>query len=185
VIVPSWATEAVASDEVAIVIDPGMAFGTGLHPTTRSCLELLQATEPMPAAVLDVGCGSGILALAALKLGVGRAVGIDTDPLAVDASRENAERNGLAHRFEVREGALTADAADRYPLVVANLVAAALVELAPALAAHLAPGGTLLAAGIIEPRGDEVVAAMRGAGLDAIERRLGGEWVSLRLAHRP
>ena len=181
VIVPSWAEEALQPGEIAISLDPGMAFGTGLHPTTRGCLELLQTIEPMPDAVLDVGCGSGILALTALRLGAGHAVGIDTDPLAVAASRENAERNGLADRFEAREGTLPATANERYPLVLANLVAAVLIELADLLGAHLAPGGTLLASGIIEPRALEVEEAMRAAGLGVAERRVDGEWVSLRL----
>ena len=181
VIVPSWADEELTAGEIAITLDPGMAFGTGLHPTTRGCLELLQTVEPMPPTVLDVGCGSGILALAALRLGAGRVVGIDTDPLAVAASRENAERNGLGDRFEAREGTLPAVAAERYPLVLANLVAAVLVELADSLAAHLAPRGTLLASGIIEPRGPEVEAAMWTVGLGVTERRVDGEWVSLRL----
>ena len=181
VIVPSWAEEDLRPGEVAITLDPGMAFGTGLHPTTRGCLELLQAVEPVPDRVLDVGCGSGILALAALRLGAASAVGIDTDALAVTAARENAERNGLADRFEAREGTLPATADERYPLVLANLVAVVLVELAVPLAAHLAPGGTLLASGIIEPRASEVEDAMRAAGLSVAERRLDGEWVSLRL----
>jgi ribosomal protein L11 methyltransferase len=185
VIVPSWATETIGSDEVAITLDPGMAFGTGLHPTTRACLEVLQEVGPMPAAVLDVGCGSGILALAALRLGAGRAVGIDTDPRAIAASRQNAKRNGLAGRFEACEGTLPPAAGERYALVLANLVAAVLVDLAPALAAHLAADGTLVAGGIIESRCDEVVTAMRAAGLEAVERRVDGEWVALRLAHAP
>lgn len=184
VIVPSWAEEELVPGEVAVTLDPGMAFGTGLHPTTRGCLELLQAIEPMPATILDVGCGSGILSLAALRLGAVRAVGIDTDPLAVAASRENAERNGLADRFEARLGTLTEGAAERHPLVVANLVAAVLVELAPAIAAHLAPAGILLASGIIQPRADEVEAALLAAGLGVVERRADGEWVSLSLRGR-
>lgn len=182
VIVPSWADEPVAPDEVAVVLDPGMAFGTGLHPTTRGCLELLQELSPMPATVLDVGCGSGILALAALRLGAERAVAVDTDEHAVRATAENAERNGLADRVDAARGSLS-DAAETYDLVLANLVAAVLVELAPRLAAHLAPEGTLIVGGIIAPRGDEVVGALASAGLEVRERRDDGEWVSLRLAH--
>ncbi len=183
VIVPSWAHEELSSGEVAITLDPGMAFGTGLHPTTRGCLELLQEVQPMPDRILDVGCGSGILALAALRLGATHAVGIDTDPLAVAASRENAARNGLAGQFEAREGTLPASPAERYPLMTANLVAAVLVALAPSLAAHLADGGVLLVSGVIEPRATEVIAALAREGLRLIDRRDGGEWVSLRLEH--
>lgn len=181
VVVPSWLNEAVGPGEVAITLDPGMAFGTGLHPTTRGCLRLLQDLAPMPREVLDVGCGSGILALAALRLGATRAVALDTDPLAVEATRENAARNGLADRMRVDEGTVPAAAEARYPLVLANLVAAVLVELAPRLAAHLAPGGVLLASGIIAPRAAEVVDAMRAAGLAVTDRRDDGEWVSVRL----
>lgn len=179
-IAPSWATDEARDGEVRIVLDPGMAFGTGLHPTTRGCLELLQRVEPMPREVLDVGCGSGILSLAALRLGANRAVGLDTDPLAIEATRANAERNGLATQVEARLGTLgTPDT--RYDLVLANLVAAVLVTLAPGLADHVTPRGTLLASGIIEPRATEVIDAMAAAGLRVAERRDDGEWVSLRL----
>jgi ribosomal protein L11 methyltransferase len=182
VIVPSWADEPLRPGEVAITMDPGMAFGTGLHPTTRGCLVLLQEIGPMPASVLDVGCGSGILSLAALRLGASRAVGLDTDPLAVAAARANAERNGLADRLEVAEGTLAPEPAERHPLVLANLVAAVLIDLAPRLAAHVAPGGALVASGIIEPRAAEVVDALVAAGLRVIRRRDDREWVSLHLA---
>lgn len=183
VIVPSWLDEPIGDDEVAVTLDPGMAFGTGIHPTTRGCLALLQEVSPMPPLVLDVGCGSGILALAALRLGAEQAVGMDTDAAAVQATAGNAERNGLADRVEVHHGTLPPTADRRYPLVLANLVAAVLIELAPRLSAHLAPGGTLLASGIIEPRAGEVVAAMESAGLRVLERRDDGEWVTLRLGH--
>lgn len=184
VIVPSWVDEPLADGEVCITLDPGMAFGTGLHPTTRGCLAFLQELGPMPASVLDVGCGSGILALAALRLGAGRAVGLDTDPLAVEAARANAGRNGLGDRLTAGRGTLPETPAERHPLVLANLVAAVLVQLAPRLAAHLEPRGTLLASGIIEPRAAEVIEALTAAGLDTIERRDDGEWVSLRLERR-
>ena len=184
VVVPSWSSEPVAADEVAITLDPGMAFGTGLHPTTRGCLRLLQELRPMPATVLDVGIGSGILALAALRLGAQHAVGCDTDPLAVEAALANAERNGLADRLAASVGTVPAVPDATYPLVLANLVAAVLVELAPRLAAHLAPGGILLASGIIEPKARGVVAAMRDAGLAVASRHDDGEWVTLRMRHR-
>ena len=130
-----------------------------------------------------MGCGSGVLALAALRLGAERAVGLDTDPLAIDATHANAERNGLAERVEARLGTLPPAGGDRYELVLANLVAAVLIDLAPRLANHLAAGGTLLASGIIEPRAAEVTAALTAAGLCVVDRRDDGEWVSLRLEH--
>jgi ribosomal protein L11 methyltransferase len=179
VVVPSWLDEPVAEGDVRITLDPGMAFGTGLHPTTRGCLVLMQDVDPMPDSVLDVGCGSGILALAALRLGARHADALDTDPLAVDASRRNAARNGLADRVEAAVGSLPEEPARRYPLVVANLVAAVLIGLAPRLAAHVAADGRLVASGIIDQREGEVAAALAAAGL-RVERRLAdGEWVSL------
>ena len=185
VVVPSWLDEDVRDGEVAIRMDPGMAFGTGLHPTTRGCLELLQAHGPMPPRILDVGCGSGILAIAALKLGAQHADACDTDPLAVEATRANAAANGLAGRIAVRAGSLPeVPAGEPYPLVLANLVAAVLVQLAAPLAAHTAPGGTLLASGIIEGRAAEVRDALTGVGLVIAAERHDGEWVSLRAERR-
>ena len=184
VVVPSWVDEPLGPGDVAITLDPGMAFGTGLHPTTRGCLHLLQEVPRIPSDVLDVGCGSGILALAALRLGAERAVCIDTDPLAVTATRENALRNGLGHRVTAVEGTLTDVPPARYALVLANLVAGVLVQLAPRLAGHLAPGGVLLASGIIEPRAAEVDSALDAVGLAVVDRRDDGEWVSLRLEPR-
>ena len=181
VIVPSWLDEPIAPGEVALHLDPGMAFGTGLHPTTRACLALLQAIDPMPPVVLDVGSGSGILALAALRLGAERAVCYDKDPLAVEATLANAAANGLADRVIANLGSLPAEPGNAYPLVLANLVAAVLVDLAGRLAAHTAPAGTLLASGIIETRADEVLAALSAAGFVLDNRLDDDEWVSFRL----
>jgi ribosomal protein L11 methyltransferase len=183
-IVPSWLDVPKGSDLV-IRLDPGMAFGTGLHPTTRACLELLQTIEPMPTAVLDVGTGSGILALAALRLGASRAVGYDIDQLAVEASTANARANDLGDRFRAQDGTLPEFADESFPLVVANLVAAVLVEMAPRLAAHTAPGGTLIASGIIESRSDEVEGALTAAGYEVLDWITEGDWVTVRLVRTP
>ena len=181
VVVPSWLEEPIGPGEIELRLDPGMAFGTGLHPTTRGCLMLLQQISPMPAAVLDVGSGSGILALAALRLGAERAVCWDTDPVAVEATLANAASNGLAERMAAHRGTLPAEPMDGvgFELVLANLVAAVLIELAAPLAAHVAPGGTLLASGIIEGRAEEVLAALTAAGFVLEQRLDDGEWVSL------
>ena len=186
VIVPSWLDEPIGPDEVALRLDPGMAFGTGLHPTTRGCLTLLQEITPMPPVVLDVGSGSGILALAALRLGAERAICYDTDSSAVEATLANAAANGLADRVTANLGSLPPKPpAEPYPLVLANLVAAVLIDLAAQLVAHTAPGGALLASGIIEGRADEVLAALTAAGF-VLDRRLDDrEWVSLRLSGLP
>ena len=182
VIVPSWLEEPIGPDEVALRLDPGMAFGTGLHPTTRGCLTLLQEVGPMPPVVLDVGSGSGILALAALRLGAERAVCYDTDPLAVEATLANAAANDLADRVTATVGSLPLEPpGEPYPLVLANLVAAVLVDSARSLAAHTAPGGTLLSSGIIDTRATEVTSALTAAGFTLDHRLDDGEWVSLRL----
>ena len=183
VIVPSWLDEPIGPDEMALRLDPGMAFGTGLHPTTRGCLMLFQEISPMPPVVLDVGSGSGILALAALRLGVERAVCYDTDPLAVEATLANAAANDLGDRVTATLGSLpAAPSGEPFPLILANLVAAVLIDLVQPLAAHTAPGGTLLASGIIETRADEVIAALVAGGYVLGERIDDGEWVSLRMS---
>jgi ribosomal protein L11 methyltransferase len=180
-IVPSWLEPSDGADGVVLRLDPGMAFGTGLHPTTRACLLMLQEVEPMPARVLDVGSGSGILGIAALALGAGTVDALDTDEQAVAATAANAEINGVADRLVVRQGTLDDGPAEPYRLVLANLVAGLLIELAPPLAAQLAPGGMLLASGIIDTRSNEVDVALAAAGLSCAERRVDGEWVSLRM----
>jgi ribosomal protein L11 methyltransferase len=187
VIRPTWRHHRRATGDVVLALDPGMAFGTGLHPTTRLCLAGL---EPMAddgrlegAHVLDVGCGSGILAIAALKLGAASALGVDTDPIAVEATLANARRNALARRLGARVGSLpTGDApAD---VVLANLIAGVLVPLAPLLVDELRPGGTILASGIFSDREIEVRDAFVAAGLAITARTTEGDWVALE-ARRP
>lgn len=182
VIVPSWLEEAIGPDEVGLRLDPGMAFGTGLHPTTRGCLTLLQRTGPMPSRVLDVGSGSGILALAALRLGAGHADCLDTDQLAIETTHANAAANGVGDRVTARVGSLPAAPEGKpYRLVLANLVAAVLAEVARPLATHTARGGQLVAGGIVESRASEVIGALQAAGLFLEERLDEEEWVSLRM----
>ncbi|WP_064746088.1 50S ribosomal protein L11 methyltransferase [Lysobacter firmicutimachus] len=149
-----------AADAAVVRLDPGLAFGSGTHPTTSLCLQWLDRLaddgELVGRRVLDFGCGSGILALAALKLGAAHAVGVDNDPQAILATRDNAERNQVDQRIEVH---LPQDEpAQRYPVVVANILASALVALADTLAARVEPGGRIALSGILAGQEDEVLA---------------------------
>ncbi|MBB6342226.1 ribosomal protein L11 methyltransferase [Pseudomonas fluvialis] len=156
-IVPSW-HEAPEPEAVNLLLDPGLAFGTGTHPTTSLCLQWLDGQALEGCTVLDFGCGSGILAIAALLLGAERAVGTDIDPQALEASRDNAGRNGIAaERFPLY---LPGDMpAGTYDVVVANILAGPLVQLAPTISAHVRPGGRLALSGILAEQADEVRAA--------------------------
>jgi ribosomal protein L11 methyltransferase len=187
VIKPTWRDYEPAPDDVVVALDPGMAFGTGLHPTTRLCLAGLERWGASGlvrgAAVLDVGSGSGILAVTAGLLGAGLVTAIDTDPLATEATRENARRNGVS--VVTRTGSLPT-AGGPFDLVLANLVAGLLVELASALASALRPGdgspgsgGRLLASGIFVDREPEVRRAFAAAGLRLLGRHQETDWVAL------
>lgn len=153
VVVPSWC-EAPAG-AIAITLDPGLAFGTGSHPTTRLCLEWLEATLEPGAAVLDYGCGSGVLAIAAGKLGAGEVQGTDVDPQAIRASRDNARVNAVAASFVLPD----ALAPRTFDVVVANILANPLIVLAPALAGRVRPRGRIALSGILEAQGPDVIAA--------------------------
>jgi ribosomal protein L11 methyltransferase len=182
VIRPTWRRHRRQPDDVVLALDPGMAFGTGLHPTTRLCLAMLEAVGDRGdldgATVIDVGCGSGILAIAALRLGAARALGVDTDPIAIEATLANARRNGLLRRLSAREGSLPAGD-EPFDVVLANLIAGVLVPLAPLLRDAVRDGGTVLASGIFIDREAEVVNAFRAVGLVVRERSAEGEWVAL------
>ncbi len=175
-IVPSW-HEAPEPEAVNLLLDPGLAFGTGTHPTTALCLEWLDGQQLQDTQVLDFGCGSGILAIAALLLGARQAVGTDIDVQALEASRDNARRNGIADdRFPVYLPAdLPVQQAD---VLVANILAGPLVSLAPQLSGLVRPGGLLALSGILAEQGEEVAAAYaRDFELDPIANRDG--WVRI------
>jgi ribosomal protein L11 methyltransferase len=182
VIRPTWREHEPLPGDVVVALDPGMAFGTGLHPTTRLCLAALDRLadhgDVDGRRVLDVGCGSGILALAAVLLGAERAIGVDTDPIAVESTLANAARNDLGGRVIAREGSLPSNE-PAFGVVLANLIAGVLVPLAPQLRAELADGGVLLASGIFVDREAEVVAAFEAAGLRVTARDAEGDWVAL------
>jgi ribosomal protein L11 methyltransferase len=156
-IVPSWC-EPADPGAVNLVLDPGLAFGTGSHPTTRLCLQWLAAELVAGASVLDYGCGSGILAIAAARLGAGPVVGTDVDPQAIVASRANAAANAVAATFALPD-ALAGAASAQFDVVVANILANPLVLLAGALAGRVRAGGRIVLSGILAPQAGEVVAA--------------------------
>ena len=182
VIKPTWRDHTPQPGDVILDLDPGMAFGTGLHPTTRLCLAGVESAADRGlvdgARVLDVGCGSGILAIAAAKLGAASVRGVDTDPIAVEATIANAARNDLAGRIAARAGSLPSGD-EPFDLVLANLIASVLITLAAPLHDELRPGGVLLASGIFEDREADVRAAFEGAGLAVTTRTVEGEWVAL------
>lgn len=187
VIRPTWRRHRRAPEDVVLALDPGMAFGTGLHPTTRLCLAGVEGLADRGALagarVLDVGCGSGILAIAALKLGAARALGLDTDPIAIEATTANARRNALVRRLRAREGSLPSGKA-AFDVVLANLIAALLVPLAAGLRDELQAGGHLLASGIFVDRELDVRTAFEAAGLEVTSRAAEGDWVALEAVRR-
>jgi ribosomal protein L11 methyltransferase len=180
VVRPPWEPYEAKPGEKVLELEPGRAFGTGLHETTRLVARAIRAhaSEVTGKLVIDVGCGSGILALAALALGAARAVAIDNDPEAIDVTRENAERNALSDRVE----ASTTDVAALdlvAPLVLANIEARVLIPMAADLKKRVAPGGLLLLSGILVPQKDDVRAAY--ADMELLDAPALGEWILLAL----
>ena len=166
-IVPSW--QDYDTDRVKLILDPGLAFGTGGHETTNLCLEVLDERVKGGERVLDIGTGSGILAIAALKLGAAVAEGVDIDPVAVRTAGENAALNGVADKLTVLVGDLSDKASGKYDIITANIVANAILSLAPAVPGLMAEGATFIASGIIDSRKDEVIAGLEKAGLAVVE----------------
>ena len=166
-VVPSW--QQYDTDRVKLILDPGLAFGTGGHETTSLCLEALDEQVRGGERVLDIGTGSGILAIAALKLGAASAEGVDIDPVAVRTAGENAALNGVQDKLTVLVGDLSDKASGTYDIITANIVANAILSLAPAVPGLMAEGATFIASGIIDSRKDEVIAGLEKAGLSVVE----------------
>jgi len=182
---PSWIAAETPAGMVEVTLDPGMAFGTGTHPTTSLCLAAMSARLAVTpgARVLDVGTGSGLLAIAARKLGAPAVIGNDNDPVAIRVALENAALNGVQVAFDLRE---VSEQPGPFDLILANILANTLCELAPSIAAQLAPGGVVLLSGLLTPQEDEVRAAYQAAGLRPLPAgdRRDGEW-SLLAMQRP
>jgi ribosomal protein L11 methyltransferase len=184
---PLWVDVDSAPGDVVIALDPGMAFGTGTHPTTQLCLEALEDLIQPGAQVLDLGCGSGILAIGAAKLGAAHVLALDIDEIAVDASQKNAEQNGTADKITVQQGSLETviGSARRFDLVVANILAKVIIAMCDQqLGQAVRPGGLAIFSGIIDTQADYVEAALRQTGLDPYARRQMGDWIVIE-ARRP
>lgn len=187
-VIPSWENvEAKDSDKMVIHIDPGTAFGTGMHETTQLCIRQLKKYATEDTEILDVGCGSGILGMLALKFGAKHSVGTDLDPCAIDATYENMDNNGISRdQYEVMIGNIIDDKEvqdkvgyEKYDIVAANILADVLVPLTPVIIHQLKKGGIYITSGIIEDKEEVVVEAVKKAGLEVLEVNHQGEWVSV------
>ena len=187
-IIPSWEdVKPEDEDKMVIHIDPGTAFGTGMHETTQLCIRQIRKHVTPDTEILDVGCGSGILGMLALKFGAKHSVGTDLDPCAIDATYENMEVNGISKdQYEVMIGNIIDDKAvqdkvgyECYDIVVANILADVLVALTPVIVNQLKKGGIYITSGIIDDKEETVVEAVKKAGLEVLEVTYQGEWVSV------
>lgn len=186
---PSWESVETTTDDIVIELEPGMAFGTGMHPTTRLCVAALEKYVQPDQMILDVGTGSGILAVLAAKLGAGPIYATDIDPICITVTRENVTLNGLAAKLDseiiVQQGSVVANMAGQFPLIVANILAEIIVKLFNGefdnvpLHQPLAPGGLIILSGIIEDKADLVIDTAQQHGLTLVERTQEGDWVAL------
>ena len=187
-VIPSWENvEPKDQDKMIIHIDPGTAFGTGMHETTQLCIRQLKKYVTEDTEILDVGCGSGILGMLALKFGAKHSVGTDLDPCAIDATHENMEVNGIRKdQYEVMIGNIIDDKEvqdkvgyEKYDIVVANILADVLIPLTPVILHQLKAGGIYITSGIIDVKEEAVVEAVKASGLEVLEVNHQGEWVSV------
>ena len=187
-VIPSWENiKPEDTDKMVLHIDPGTAFGTGMHETTQLCIRQLKKYVTEDTEILDVGCGSGILGMLALKFGAKHSVGTDLDPCAIDATYENMDNNGISRdQYEVMIGNIIDDKEvqdkvgyEKYDIVAANILADVLVPLTPVIIHQLKKGGIYITSGIIEDKEEVVVEAVKKAGLEVLEVNHQGEWVSV------
>jgi ribosomal protein L11 methyltransferase len=184
---PQWIEADLRPDDIEIALDPGMAFGTGTHPTTQLCLESLENHVQPGQKVLDLGCGSGILSIAAAKLGAGHIYALDIDPVAVTTTAVNAKQNGVADKITAQEGSLESlvHSARRFDLIVVNILARIIIEMCgQGLGQVVRPGCKALFSGIIDEQAEDVEAALRSSGLEPFNRLYQNDWVVIE-ARRP
>lgn len=183
VVTPSWEEYTPSGDDVQMRLDPGMAFGTGTHDTTRLCLELLEEVVTPETRILDVGTGSGILSVGGVLLGAPSALGVDIDPVAVKVANENAEINEVTDKTEFVCGDLTDKVHGKFEIVTANIVADVIIRLLSTVKNYLLKGGVLIVSGIIDTRADEVENACHEAGFTTEKRLEHGGWVAIKLRY--
>ncbi len=181
VICPTWRTVETSESDILIHLDPGMAFGTGHHPTTRTCMEILERDTKPGDRILDVGCGSGILSVVAVKVGATSALGLEIDPVAARAGEENVRINGIEDKVQIVQGTLPSPLAEArsFDIVAANISAKVVTNLAQHLIDSVAIGGKLIAGGIIEPHVENVTKALNAVGASIDETFIDGDWVTL------
>lgn len=175
---PIWEDEFEAGDRAVLHLEPGLAFGSGTHDTTRLCLETLEKYANNGKTVLDIGCGSGILSVACLLLGADSAVGVDIDALAVKTARENGKTNGFDEpEFTVLQGSTTDKVTGKFDIIAANIVADIIINICKDVKNYMNPDAVFITSGIIEPREDDVLAAFAANGLEVIARHESGGWL--------
>lgn len=175
---PVWEDEYEANGRAVIHLEPGLAFGSGTHDTTRLCLETIEKYAKPGTSMLDVGCGSGILSVSGLLLGCDSAVGVDIDPLAVKTAQENGVKNGFTEpQYKVLQGSLTDKVTGKYDIVAANIVADIVIMLCKDVKAFMNEGAVFITSGIIEPREQDVLDAFEANGIEVIERHESAGWL--------
>ncbi|MCF8045532.1 MAG: 50S ribosomal protein L11 methyltransferase [Desulfarculaceae bacterium] len=184
VVKPEWRTHPAGEEEIVIEIDPGMAFGTGTHPTTRLCMKMLEVHLQSGNRVLDVGTGSGILLITAAKLGASGLYGIDNDPLAVSTAGENLVKNKIEpESFHLSHNTIQDIPPEKFDIILANILAGVIVEILPEIRTRLKPDGTAILSGIIEEKKETVLSCLEKNGLHAVSIEQEEEWVAIAAAH--